>query len=150
MSPLDQLLVRVQYGPGCWEWMGAHDHQGYSKVSVRWAQSRGLSSLAYRAIYQLSVGEVPAGLTLDHLCRNRGCVNPSHLEPVTQAENTARGMGFAAVNARKTHCPTGHPYDEQNTYRFFQPGNSRRCCRACNRAAVKRYKARQRSKRTTA
>jgi hypothetical protein len=85
------------------------------------------------------MGAVPEGLELDHLCRVRGCVNPKHLEPVTHRENLMRGESWSAVNARKTHCPEGHPYDETNTY---IDGKGRRRCRECARAYdLRRYYA---------
>jgi hypothetical protein len=94
---------------------------------------------AHRLAYQLSVGQVPEGRDLDHLCRNRARVNPSHLEPVEHRENVMRGQSFSAINAQKTHCPQGQPYDEANTY-----ADSRgRHCRVCNRAAVARYEHRK-------
>lgn len=108
---------------GCWIWQG--DLVRYGRVL--W---RGRKWQAHRAMYSLLVGPIPGGLTLDHLCRVPACVNPEHLEPVTQQENNRRAhSGFAAVNARKTHCPQGHPYDEANTYRL--PGSGSRVCRVC-------------------
>ncbi len=96
---------------------------------------------AHRVAYELSVADIPDGLELDHLCRVRHCVNPSHLEPVTPHENWARGQAISILNAQKTHCPQGHAYDEANTY---ISGRGIRGCRACNRAAVSRYKSRRR------
>lgn len=86
---------------GCWEWVGNTDSQGYGRLTNR--ATRKMAG-AHRFMYERLVGPVPAGLTLDHLCRNRACCNPSHLEPVTHRENALRGVSFAAVNARKTHC----------------------------------------------
>jgi hypothetical protein len=126
--PTAVRLARYFSAPesGCWEWTGAITRLGYGNAYVG-----GRTMLAHRAVYEALVGPVPNGLTLDHLCRNRGCVNPAHLEPVTHRENVLRGEGFAARHARKTHCPRGHPYDEKNT-EWYRGG---RYCRACRTAA---------------
>lgn len=102
---LDRLSRKFTVGDGCWEWTAYRDAQGYGKVRVG-RQTFG----AHRVVYELMVGPVPDGLQLDHLCRNRGCVRPAHLEPVTQRENILRGEGIAAQEARSTACPRGHPY----------------------------------------
>lgn len=90
---------------------------------------------AHRYAYELLVGPIPEGLQLDHLCRDRACCNPDHLEPVTQRENLRRGIGPAGLNARKTKCPKGHPYDEANTYTHSAGW---RQCRACRREMSRR------------
>ena len=96
---------------------------------------------AHRFAYELLSGPVPEGLELDHLCRTRACVRPDHLEPVTAAENQIRGEGKGGLNYASplTHCPLGHPYDEANTHTTKQ---GYRQCRTCNRAAVRRHRAR--------
>lgn len=90
----------------------------------------GRDMLAHRFAYELLVGPIPTGLTLDHLCRRPACVNPSHLEPVSLRDNILRGEGPVALGARVTHCPQGHPYDLFNTY--IDPSGTRRC-RTCHR-----------------
>lgn len=107
---------------GCWLWTGARSGSGYGNL---WANGR--NALAHRVVWESLVGPIPPGLTLDHLCRNQLCVNPDHLEVVTTKVNTMRGTSFAAVNARKTQCPRGHPYEGKNLIRY---GNGR-FCRAC-------------------
>ena len=124
-------------GDGCWLWMGHRNQGGYGQVSVNRHMRQ-----AHRVAYELSVGPIPEGLTLDHLCRVRHCVNPSHLEPVTELENIRRGT--VGENMRsKTHCPQGHPYDEANT-RHTKNGN--RLCRACYREHQRRYLERAKSR----
>jgi len=121
---------------GCWEWRGKIHRNGYGVVSVNNKQQR-----AHRVVYELLVEPIPGGLVLDHLCRNPPCVNPAHLEPVTQGENNLRGFSPPSLNARKTHCLFGHPYDEANTY---VNKHGWRACRTCHRLkerAARRWSA---------
>ena len=90
---------------GCWTWTGYVDPRGYARISV---ENR--PQFIHRFSYELHKGPIPEGLTIDHLCRTRHCVNPAHLEAVTDRENILRGISAVAVNARKTACPRGHPY----------------------------------------
>lgn len=127
--------IEVDVETGCHVWQLSRASTGYGQV----ADGRKMR-LAHRVAYELANGAVPSGLQIDHLCRNRACVNPAHLEPVTQAENIRRGMCPAAVNARKTHCPREHPYNEANTYE----NAGKRRCRACDRiASLARYHRRR-------
>lgn len=113
---------------GCWEWQGAINVSGgYAMVHVGGRLLR-----AHRYSYERFVGPIPDGLTIDHLCRNPPCINPAHLEPVTQQVNNLRGETPSGLNARKTHCPQGHAYDAENTFRAY----GRRYCRACRRKDV--------------
>lgn len=110
----------------CWPWLAGRTPEGYGRVL--WFQKQ---VYAHRLSYELTRGVIPPGLVIDHLCRNTTCVNPDHLEAVTQRENTLRGNGIGGVNAAKTHCPKGHEYTPENTYMGRYGGRS---CRACKRA----------------
>ena len=104
---------------------------GYVQVSVQ-----GQLQYAHRLAYQSFYGPIPDGLVIDHLCRNRTCCNPAHLEAVTNRENTLRGVGFPALNDAKTHCPQGHEYAGEKLYVW----KGKRFCRACRRAADRRWR----------
>jgi hypothetical protein len=83
----------------------------------------------------LLVGPIPEGMEIDHLCRNRGCVNPEHLEPVTRQENIRRSQSISVANAAKTHCPYGHLLSGANLY--LRPNRGGRACRECVRKAIR-------------
>ncbi|MER7813856.1 HNH endonuclease [Streptomyces sp. NPDC096153] len=132
MSARDRLIERrfwskVRGGDvaTCWLWNGSKNTGGYGKVRVH-----GTLVQAHRWAYESLRAPVPAGLNLDHLCRNRACVNPWHLEPVSGRINTLRGAGHTAINAAKTHCVRGHRFDAENTR---WSSNGYRVCRACVR-----------------
>lgn len=109
----------------CWRWMAFRNPKGgYGRFSFR-----GKLWIAHRFSYEVFCGPIPEGLTLDHLCRRTSCVNPFHLEPVTNAENIRRGTQGWNMSI-KTHCPRGHEYDLLNTY-WSKRGS--RHCRACAR-----------------
>jgi len=110
----------------CLLWTDALSDSGYGTFCFGKSRVR-----AHRWSYEYHVGAIPDGLVIDHLCRVRHCVNPDHLEVVTMKENTLRGIGFSAVNARKTRCIYGHPFDEENTYVY--PGGAKRGCRICRK-----------------
>ncbi|MFD9853428.1 HNH endonuclease signature motif containing protein [[Kitasatospora] papulosa] len=112
--------------PGrCWLWTAGTNNRGYGGF-----RAAGHVIGAHRWSHEDAHGPVPTGLELDHRCRNRPCVNPAHTEPVTHRVNTLRSTGPTARAARATHCPQGHPYDAENTYRT--PLGHRQC-RACRR-----------------
>lgn len=117
---------KVLKSDGCWTWTGSLSVHGYGKVT----RQRRFRS-AHRLAYELLIGPIPAGLTLDHLCRNRRCVKPAHLEPVTMRENLRRGDSPSAIARRTNRCKNGHVYTPENTY-FWRGGRS---CVVCRRIA---------------
>lgn len=125
--------MRIDTVSGCWLWKGQRSDKGYGMIR------RGNSGLsAHRAIFEWFRGPIPNGLQADHLCRVRECVNPWHIEPVTAKENTLRGFGPTAINARATVCKNGHALTEDNIY--LSPRGSRNCriCRSdASRARIR-------------
>lgn len=132
-SVLDCFYGTVAIGDDCWLFTGSRAGRGkeYGKLT-----SYGRTMQAHRAMYELLVGPIPEGLTIDHLCRVKLCVRPDHLEPVTMRENLLRADGLAGTNARKTHCPQGHPYSGEN---LFITATGGRACRICGRAGRAKY-----------
>jgi hypothetical protein len=128
----ERFWSKVEKTSSCWLWRGATNASGYG---LSWDPTRQRPKRAHRVSYELSVGPIPEGLVLDHLCRNPSCVNPAHLEPVTDRENILRGTGASAQNARKTHCPKGHPLEGDNLYRRPNQVSGRGQCLACIREA---------------
>ncbi len=118
---IEELIVRSE--DGCWLWRNGTSTQGYGRRRVP-----GRRLLAHRWVYELLVGPVPAGATLDHLCRERSCVNPEHLEPVTMKVNIQRGESPSARAARTGICQRGHSLEDA-----YVDCNGRRSCRACRR-----------------
>jgi hypothetical protein len=175
---LDRFMAKVDVDPGgCWFWRAYIDPKGYGRFGLD-----GRNRLAHNVAHELFVGPTPEGLTIDHLCRVRHCVNPAHLEAVTNRENLERGLwpfrrfsstcrnghtvtitphgrrvcrecaraagrryderrreaGLVGIAPRnRTHCPQGHPYDDENTYLY----GGRRQCKACRRDASKERRA---------
>lgn len=131
----DRFWAKVDKSGECWIWTRHIDSDGYGISSFG-----GRNQKAHRIAWEMANGPIPTGLTLDHLCRVRSCVNPAHLEPVPVVENVMRGHGVGSANASKTECVNGHPFDAVNTY-IGTKGH--RGCIACRRAADRRYKGRQ-------
>lgn len=125
--PIEQrLMERHKKLPnGCWEWTGRKHNMGYGTIGWRGKEW----FLAHRASYIVFKSEIQDGLEIDHLCRNRLCINPDHLEAVTHIVNVQRG-----ANSLKTHCPQGHEYD-------LVSKNGTRGCRTCNNERAKVYRA---------
>lgn len=120
----ERFWPRVRKGSGCWLWIGRRDTWGYGVF----VNADGVGVGAHRFAYELVVGSVPEGKQLDHLCRIQACVRPDHLEPVTARENQIRSNSPTGVNARRTHCIRGHPFDDRNT---IIQSDGHRNCRAC-------------------
>ena len=119
--------VSVVDDADCWLWRASLDAYGYGQFGYR--KPSGYTMIkAHRFAYEITVGPIPDGHTIDHLCRVRSCVNPAHLEPVTWRENLLRGDGHPGRNARKTHCVHGHEFTPENT-RITVEGS--RSCRTC-------------------
>lgn len=111
-------------GTQCWDWLGAKNSRGYGSMT----NGRRSSMLTHRKAYEVIVGEIPHGLTIDHLCFNKVCVNTDHMEPVTSEENSRR------ASARITHCKQGHPLSGDNMrMKHRRSGRIDRVCRSCER-----------------
>jgi hypothetical protein len=120
---------KVEKTDGCWLWRASCFPTGYGHFRLG-----DRSVYAHRHAYVLLIGPIPEGLEIDHLCRVRACVNPAHLEPVTHRENILRSpIHPHALNAAKTHCKHGHPFDDANGYLETSGGRNHRRCRQCSR-----------------
>lgn len=126
----ERFWDKVQIGSGCWQWTAGCTEDGYPVFSIHGKSVRG-----HRFSYELTNGPIEDGLQVDHLCRNRGCVNPLHMEIVSPRENVLRSMSPAALNAAKEFCSRGHEFNEKNTYRY----KNKRTCRTCRQLTTNRY-----------
>lgn len=140
----DAFMAKVEKceQSGCWHWLGALNGGGYGSF---WTGEK--DQMAHRFSYGLFVGNIPSGMVVDHGCKKRHCVNPGHLEAITQSENVLRGIapGLASERqASKTHCPAGHPYAGENL-RINRRGN--RTCKACTKARSREHYLKKRLKR---
>jgi hypothetical protein len=133
---IEQRLIRLSEmdtETGCRVWTGAVVASGYGKISLPAGRVG-----AHRVAYETWVGQLPQGMTVDHLCRNRRCINPAHMEAVHGRANTLRGEGMTAKRARQTHCKRGHELTGGNVYLW----RTSRICRTCRRERDERKRAR--------
>ena len=127
-----RIASLIEVTDTCWIWRGTVRPNGYGRV-----KHQGVLYLAHRLVYESLIGPIPDGLQLDHLCRVRHCVRPTHLEPVTASENLRRSpIAPAGINARKTHCVHGHEFTEENTY---VDREGYRNCRTCRSATARAW-----------
>ena len=129
MDDIERFFSHVEITPTCWNWKAAIRADGYGKWATGGRDNQ-RNWRAHRFSYELLKGKIPDGLDLDHLCRNRRCVNPAHLEPVTRRENVIRG-----IRVNKDHCIHGHLYSTENTY---IRKNGHRQCRVCGKIAARK------------
>lgn len=119
---------------GCWNWIGSLCNKGYAQIQVNLQ-----ILMVHRASYELFIGPISGGMTLDHLCKNKRCFNPTHLEQVTNRENILRGNNRAAQQARQTHCKNGHKFNSENT-RLWK---NHRSCKICSAIWMKAFRERK-------
>lgn len=136
--PKKRWQFKINTKTGCWEWQRELSLQGYGMM-----RKDGFKTGAHRHYFMHLRSGIPPNMKLDHLCRNTICVNPAHLEIVTERENIIRGVGASAQNARKTHCGRGHALSGENVEHDVQHGWPRRKCITCRRMMEKKRYARK-------
>ena len=139
MSLGERLDASTDKSGECWIWTGVRNKSGYGRIYVH---DKGRPMLAHRVAYELRRGPIPDALVIDHLCRTPACINPAHMEVVTNDENFRRGLGNKYRNGMADTCKHGHPMSGDNVY--VRPGGSYEC-RECKRAQMRRFYARKRA-----
>jgi hypothetical protein len=143
LNPRQQNLfwnkVHVSQPSGCWQWTGAVSRLGYGKWSATYAAKRQHVLTAHRVAFTLLIGNIPTDMTLDHLCRNRGCVNPDHMQVVTLKENIHRSFHPSIIISRSDTCSNGHR-------EFYFNAKGKRICKACARERQALCKARKKAR----
>jgi hypothetical protein len=139
-TPLERFEAKYTVQPnGCWQWTAGKSWKGYGRFRLNGKQPQ-----AHRVAYRLYRGPVPDDLVIDHLCRNRLCVNPDHMEITTNRVNCCRGESPTIVSWREDRCIRGHPFDDANTIVSVRPsGTIKRRCRTCKNEQARRYNRRQ-------
>jgi len=134
---IERFWVRVNKTDTCWLWTGTKTPDGYPKLYVGYGRDESMYVLAHRYSYEQFVGPIPSGLTIDHVkargCTTKLCVNPDHLEAVTNVENVMRGNGICVRHKNQTHCIHDHPFDDENT--VYSKNGKQRSCLACRKTS---------------
>jgi hypothetical protein len=140
-----QEKISTTIGVGCWHWIGATTGGVKGKIGTAYGQSwqNNRKVMAHRFVYELLYRAIPRGMTLDHLCRVRLCVNPVHMEIVSMKENVLRGIGPAARQAQRTHCIHGHELAGKNLLIEVTKKKTQRRCLTCKREASRRFRLRK-------
>ena len=127
---IERLLNRTKKTNKCWNWTGSLSTSGYGQITG-YVNNKKKNLISHRVVYEHYKGKIPRNYSIDHLCRNKLCQNPEHLEAVTQKENTLRGVSIVAINSYKTKCTNGHPYSGSNL--LMDKKRNIRMCKACRK-----------------
>lgn len=136
---INRFMKYVKETNNCWKWIGTNNWKGYGRFSICKNNITAIGH-SHRFSYMIFKGKIPKGMTVHHKCENKSCVNPEHLELMTEKENRELSGCWSAKNARKTHCKNGHEFTKENTYLHNRNGSMRRYCKICRIEATKRCK----------